>query len=775
VLLWDLRKNEVARRFAHHRARIDQLAFAVDGSTLSIADAMQHVSTIDVATRSVRAQWHPSHGHERVYLGAAAGCVLVNQRGWRFALLHAATLAPEREVALEQVGAAPDAPLATDGKRLFTAGYGARACYDLICYDLDSGRRTYCVPMPRESGVHAITQSPDGTRLAVSDPEGRITVHAAADGTLQQVLADRTGMAGGLAATGAQLAFDRRGELLAAAGADGGLRVFDLASGVLLSAQTGHAGAAHAVALGSSGVLAATGGADRIVRLWSPFGGRDTRVLRGHSGAVRDLAIVPGVGDPRATAPPRSDLLVSVSEDGSLRLWDTTTGMPCGVVGGHQHHANTLAVTADGTRAYSTFHDGVVTTANPSLEQQPLWRTGGSPIMDLALAPDSRTLLAATGSGEVLLLDGEKRRVVRRLRGHAGPALACAFAAGGAVAYSGGQDGKLLRWRLAVAADADEPHVVLSGVLPIRAIAVAKDARSVFLVQCALPSQGAPHDDGAVRCVAADGAVLWERRCSSPPRSLALLPDEARLATGHDDGTVAIWDAVRGVPLMVRRLASAPLRALACDLSGSRVYAGAADPDRSCYVLSATGAIEPTRVRELAFAAAAMHLHAVIRARLGTSEETLAMIRAEPDPELRAFLETCERFSRLSWHLLAISLDLCVVPGLPREQYEQALRAAEASPQIEPRSPLATCVVFLANVRLGNAERALACVDGIDTTGEWTGMEPYLCAGRAIALRQLGRRAAAAAEAEQLRQLAALETASPLTIALWREVEATLR
>jgi hypothetical protein len=255
-----------------------------------------------------------------------------------------------------------------------------------------------------------------------------------------------------------------------------------------------------------------------------------------------------------------------------------------------------------------------------------------------------------------------------------------------------------------------------------------------------------------------------------------LLPDEARLATGHDDGTVAIWDAVRGVPLMVRRLASTPLWALTCDPSGSRVYAGAADPDRSCYVLCATGAIEPTRVRELACAAAAMHLHAAMRARLRTSEETLAMIRAEPDPELRAFLETCERFSPvISWHMLALSLDLCVVPGLPPGQYEQALRAAETFPQIGPRSPLATCVVFLANVRLGNAERALACVDGIDTTGEWKGMELYLCAGRAIALRQLGRRAAAAAEAERLRQLAALETADPLTIALWREVEATLR
>ena len=102
-------------------------------------------------------------------------------------------------------------------------------------------------------------------------------------------IADRT-VSDNVAANSAQLVFDRRGELLAAAGADGGLRVFEVAAGVLLSAQAGHEGRAHAVALGGSGVLAATGGEDRTVRLWSPFAGRETQVLRGHSGTVRGLA-----------------------------------------------------------------------------------------------------------------------------------------------------------------------------------------------------------------------------------------------------------------------------------------------------------------------------------------------------------------------------------------------------------------------------------------------------------------------------------------------------
>jgi serine/threonine protein kinase/WD40 repeat protein len=775
VCLWDLSRGEIVQRFAHHRARVDQLVFAPDSATLLVADVMQHASAIDVALRSVRGQWRPGHRNESIRLGADGSCALVDLGGWRFQRLHAATLAVERELALEQIGPAPSSCLATDGKHLFTVGYAMRARNDLICFDLTSGRRVYCAPMPREASVRTIALSAGGERVAVSDKEGRITVHTAADGALEQVLADRPGAAGGLAEKGAQLAFDRRGALLAAAGADGGLRVFDVASGVLLSAQAGHDGPANAVAL-DAGVLAATGGEDHFVRLWSPFGGRETQVMRGHSGAVRGLAIVPAADGPDPTTA-HGELLVSVSEDSTLRLWDTATGMPCGHVGGHSHHANTLAVTAAGTRAFSTFHDSVVTTAIPSLEQQSAWRCGGNWIFSLELGPDGRTLLAATATGEVLLLDPQERRVVRSLRGHDGPALACAFASGGAIAYSGGQDGRLLRWDLT--AGADTPQVVRAGGLPIKAIALAGDGRTLFLLQGSLSWQARSLDDGAVLAIAADGAVLWERRCSSQPRSLVLLPDGTRLATGHDDGTVTVWDAARGVPLLVRRLAPAPIRALACHPSGRRLYAGAADDDRSCYALWMDREIEPRRARELAFATAAMHRHTTMWAGLGTSEDRLALIRAEPDLELRTLLETCERYSPpISWRQLALSLDLCVTPGLPREHYAQALRAAESvrSPvNILATRVLATRVAFLANVRLGEPERALACVEGIGATGEWRDLEPELCAGRALALAQLGRREAATIEAERLRQLAAMEAASAETISLWREVEAALR
>ena len=83
--------------------------------------------------------------------------------------------------------------------------------------------------------------------------------------------------------------------------------------------------------------------------------------------------------------------------------------------------------------------------------------------------------------------------------------------------------------------------------------------------------------------------------------------------------------------------------------------------------------------------------------------------------------------------------------------------------------------VLAERVRLGNAERALACVEGIETTPDWKDLEPYVRAGRALAYRQLGRVEAGAAEAERLRQLAATETADTQVISLWREVEATLR
>src|SRR5262249_32461048 len=79
----------------------------------------------------------------------------------------------------------------------------------------------------------------------------------------------------------------------------------------LLRTLVGHGGEVPAVALSGDGRTAASGAEDGTVRLWDVTTGECARILRGHEGGVTAVALS---GDGRTAA--------SGSVDGTVRLWD---------------------------------------------------------------------------------------------------------------------------------------------------------------------------------------------------------------------------------------------------------------------------------------------------------------------------------------------------------------------------------------------------------------------------------------------------------------------
>ncbi|MFI5067502.1 MAG: hypothetical protein ACHP9Z_26455, partial [Streptosporangiales bacterium] len=71
----------------------------------------------------------------------------------------------------------------------------------------------------------------------------------------------------------------------------------------------GHGRAVHAVAFSRDGLLASAGG-DKTVRLWDPATGECQRTLAGHDDWVRAVAFSPD-----------GAVLVTAGDDGTIRLW----------------------------------------------------------------------------------------------------------------------------------------------------------------------------------------------------------------------------------------------------------------------------------------------------------------------------------------------------------------------------------------------------------------------------------------------------------------------
>src|SRR5262249_37478541 len=90
-----------------------------------------------------------------------------------------------------------------------------------------------------------------------------------------------------------QLAFSPDSRLLAIAGHDRVVRLFDPAGRKPVRAWEGHAGPVDRVAFHPSGNVLATGAGDATVKLWDPATGKLLHTFHGHRGSIYGIAFSP--------------------------------------------------------------------------------------------------------------------------------------------------------------------------------------------------------------------------------------------------------------------------------------------------------------------------------------------------------------------------------------------------------------------------------------------------------------------------------------------------
>ncbi len=375
-----------------------------------------------------------------------------------------------------------------------------------------------------DDAVVALAFSPDGKSLrSISDEGTQKTWDVATRESVGPVIALEGADANGLA-------YSADGALLAAK--DGlTLTVQSALDGRPIgSAMVGHTANIHDAEFSPGGTLLASAGFDGIVNVWDIANGQPLfPPLRGHDGRVLAVAWNPD-----------GTLLATGGTDSRIILWNAATGERIGLpLLGHGNWVRALRWSSDGRTLISGDAAGHVMLWNMGAVR---WLPGHtSTVRGLDFSPDGRTLASGSFDTTVLLRDAASgKQLVPALQGHDNAVVNVAFSPDGRSLVSASAGGDLVRWDATTGQPLGQP---LRGHGDIVAgLAYSPDGRTI----------ASGSFDKTIRLWdAASGELLGQPLLGHTNWviSLAFSPDGRTLASGSADGAVRLWDAATGQPI----------------------------------------------------------------------------------------------------------------------------------------------------------------------------------------------------------------------------------
>jgi WD40 repeat protein len=411
--------------------------------------------------------------------------------------------------------------------------------------------------------------------LAEAGSDGTIRLWEAEAGQLLRVIAAHT-------ATVHSVAFLAGGRRLVSAGGDGRVRLWNTATGEPDGELEAGSGAAHAVAVAPDESTVAAVGRDGMIWTWDAASGARLLALPSGSGPVWPVAL-------SATGQ-----LAAGCADGAVRLWhgDGTLAhvLPCGT-----RAVWAVAFTPDGGTVVGGGEDGAIRrwhTADGT--EQPALRTSGPAIWSAVFA-DTGDLATGAADGTVTLWPSG-----RELAGHNGPVWSLAFGPRGRWLVT--VDGTLRKWHVD---DGRLLRHLTGGNTPVRALGFAGDGLlasgddlgviRLWTLPCARQIQHMRGHTGPIRALALSADGQWLAVAGGkvtildtvtsqvvgeysdyvgPVRALAFAPDGGRLVSGSSQVRVTDLATGRAADLGGH---TGSVRALAWSLDGARIASSGDD------------------------------------------------------------------------------------------------------------------------------------------------------------------------------------------------------
>jgi WD40 repeat protein/tRNA A-37 threonylcarbamoyl transferase component Bud32 len=334
------------------------------------------------------------------------------------------------------VSAIPDCAfprLGRDGKDLFLGRRGITTYVQVI--DMETGKERF--PHPGHDGpLRTVAVSPNGSVVASAGEDQVIKLWDLATRQVIRALKRH-------AATVCGLSFGPDGRQLVSASVDGAIVFWDVSAGTEIRTLRGDADAVARIQFSPDGALVASGGQGGLVKVWHTATGQARYPLPGHTGVVRCVAFSPdgqwlasggedrtvllhplAEGRSHTFRAPTAVNAVAFSPDGrmvaavgdahvprgvfqpdpeaTLHLWDLETGKET-TLAGHTGDIHGLAFSPMAPVLATSAADGTIRLWDYSTGARLVQIIGpgpfGGPVASIAFTPDGRYLITANHNG----------------------------------------------------------------------------------------------------------------------------------------------------------------------------------------------------------------------------------------------------------------------------------------------------------------------------------------------------------------------------------------
>ncbi|MCA2211929.1 trypsin-like peptidase domain-containing protein [Jidongwangia harbinensis] len=442
----------------------------------------------------------------------------------------------------------------------------------VVLWDPDTGQHRHTLHLaPGRIRTMSALDRPGATRIAIGLADGSVRLWDPArhDAELLPGHADEVDVVAG------------DGDRLGAGGTDGRIRCH-VPGGTIGWTVAGHRGAVTAMCwltLGGRRLLASAG-ADGDVRLWNADSGIGRLFVEGQPRPVTSLCPIQIRG---------MSLLATASDDGTVQLWNLGTGKAWPGVFGHGAPVRDLCTVPFHDRVLLvSVGDSTVRCWDPETAER--WSEVPGRSADVtafaAFSDGSRALVACgRGDGVIQLRNAATGEDARILTGHTGPVttLSAVFAMGDVLLASGAADGSVRVWAhrsptpTMTRQDKTGWSTALSTAYANRRVYVAS-AGEHGTIQLWDPYTGRERMDRL-----GQQNRFFRRRPHGHHGSVAALctlttPGGCRIVSAGQDGTVRVWDLETRRPHLEFRNHKGQVRAL-CTVTvrGEELVASAGD------------------------------------------------------------------------------------------------------------------------------------------------------------------------------------------------------